>query len=395
MVLQSKRVNLENAPPSLRNSGSVKSLGARVRSSIHDPNRQRRARVAHSSKYATDQAKRRSKKTVPAPVLNFDVTSVDVEMRDVVETQPALSKKRYQLPRELPRPAFQDISTETLVAFEPELLAEDQELPAIEYIMDFMTSIGPGLLRVAAGVVADPPKDGLPREIAITLNDPSTYPPPTHMLAIHTSPPKDGPSNGPSNVPRAVTLVPVHSAVLALYCARLPAFPEKNPSPAYISDDRTQLMVPVQPFCIPAPATWPKLASFLYTKRADILLKSLLPCPPPPALENDRTLVPGFATRLATTYTSQALLLHVNTVHGLWKNVVALGVFVDELWDTIDLAWEVLLTAMAISAGTPYLMLKRPSSPPPPVASTSEGVAPTAAQVSTADPDSRAATPTP
>ncbi|KAJ7093917.1 hypothetical protein B0H15DRAFT_947252 [Mycena belliarum] len=390
MVLQSKRVNLENAPPSFGAAhpthGSIKSIGSRIRSSIHDPARRRRARTAHSSKYAADQTKRKSK--AKAPQLRFDVTSVappqmaDVEMCDV-EQQPAFSTTSYEVPRELLRPTFQEISYDTLSSFEPELLGDD--LPDIEYIRDVMEDLGPGLLRAAVTVVPDSPaKNALPTEIAITINDHSDYPPPTHMLAVHGRAPKDA----PLSARRQVTLVPTHSLVLGLHCVRLPKFAAPPSAPAYTSEDRTQLTIPVQPLCIPAPATYAFLATFLYTKRTDILLKALLPCPPPPKLDDDRTLLPAFAGRLAATYTGHALMRHIQSVYGLWQNACALGVFVDELWDTIDLAWEVLLTAMAISNGKPHLMLKRPATPPP-VASTSEVAA------STADSESRASTPQP
>ncbi|KAJ7173132.1 hypothetical protein C8R43DRAFT_874259 [Mycena crocata] len=387
MVLQSKRVNLENAPPSffghIHTHSSIKSIGSRIRSSIHDKTRFRKARGAHSR----EQVKRKSKGKSPA-TLQFQVTSVsapppptaDVEMRDV-EPQASLSTKTYRLPRELLRPEFQEISTEVLRTMEPEL---GDDLPDIEYMRDQLESLGPGLLRAAVSVVADPPKDALPAEIVISVNDHSDYPPPTHLLAIHGRASKDA----PGTARRQVTLVPTHSFVLALHCARLPKFSTTTSTPAYTSEDRTQLTVPVQPLCLPSPATYPFLSTFIYTKRADHLLKSLLPCPPPPTLDDDRTLISTFAGRLAGTYTSQALLLHVNNVHGLWQNACVLGVFVDELWDTIELAWEVLLTAMAISAGTPHLMLKRPSFPSTPVASTSEAV-------STPDPVSAASTPTP
>jgi hypothetical protein len=200
------------------------------------------------------------------------------------------------------------------------------------------------------------------------------------MLAIHTRASNDAPESGH----RQVKLMPVHSVVLALHCARLPTFPAASPTPTYTSEDRTELTVPVQPLGLPSAATYPLLSTFLYTKRAGHLLESLLPCPPPPTLHYDRTQILAFALRLAETYTSQALLLHVNNVHGLWQNACVLGVFVDALWDTIDLAWEVLLTAMAISVGTPQLMIRRPGS----VAFTSE-------VASTQDPESVTSTPTP
>ncbi|KAF7342072.1 Clampless1 Clp1 protein [Mycena venus] len=382
MVLQVKRN--ENAPPrSFTPHSSIKSIGSRLRSSIHDPNRRRRARTAHGSKFATEQAKRKSKTKSPTTV-QFQVTSVstpqtaDVEMQDV-EPRSSLTTKAYRLPKELLRPAFQEISKETLLTVEPEL---GEDLPELEYIRDAMEDIGPGLLRAVVSVVADPPKDALPTEIAITVNDHSDYPPPTHMLAIHGRAAKDAP--GASR--RQVTLVPAHSIVLALHCARLPKLTPSPSPPAYTSDDRTQLVVPVQPLCLPSPTTFSLLSSFLYTKRADHLLKALLPCPPPPTLGDDRTKLPAFAGRLAGTYTAQALLLHVNSVHGLWQNACVLGVYTDELWDTIDLAWEVLLTAMAISQGMPHLMLKPPASPLP---------SPALGEVaSTPEPDSVASTPT-
>ncbi|KAJ7248135.1 hypothetical protein B0H12DRAFT_726805 [Mycena haematopus] len=387
MVLQVLRN--ENAPPKIFNHhSSAKSIGSRLRSTIHDPTRRRRARAAHVTGHAKAKGKGKSKST--SSTVQFQVTSVsapqtaDVEMQDV-EAHPSLVTKTYRLPKELLRPAFEEISIETLLSVAPEL-GHGEETPDIEYIRDAMEELGPGILRAAVSVVADPPKDAVPKEIAITIKDNSDYPLPTHMLAIHGRAAKEAPASSP----RQVTLVPAHSVVLALHCARLPKLAESPSPPAYTSDDCTQLVVPVQPLCLPSPATYFLLSSFLYTKRADHLLKALLPCPPPPALDDDRTLLPAFAGRLASTYTAQALLLHVTSVHGLWQNACVLGVFVDELFDTIDLAWEVLLTAMAISQGTPELMLKRPSSPPPPPAS--EEVASTSS--STPAPDSTASTPT-
>ncbi|KAJ7726887.1 hypothetical protein B0H16DRAFT_1331884 [Mycena metata] len=374
-MLRVKRLNgSENAPPTRT---SVKSMGTRLRSSIADPNRKRRARTAHGAKHMHAT---KSKGKSPA-TLEFEVTSMsappppvaDVEMQDV-EPQPSRTKKTYRLPKELLRPAFQEISKETLLSVEPEL---GEDLPDIEYIRDAMEELGPGLLRATSSVRATPLKDALPSEIAITINDHSDYPPPTHMLAIY-------PKDVPGNARRQVTLVPTHSVVLALHCARLPKLKASPPTPSYTTEDRTELVVPIQPLCLPSPAAFSHLSVFLYTKRADHLLKSLLPCPPPPTLDEDRTQLPAFAARLADTYTLQALLLHVNSVHGLWQNAIVLGVHIDELWDQIDLAWEVLLSAMAISACTPHLMLKRPSAPPP--AAETASPAP--------DPDSAASTPT-
>jgi hypothetical protein len=48
-------------------------------------------------------------------------------------------------------------------------------------------------------------------------------------------------------------------------------------------------------------------------------------------------------------------------VHGLWQNVCALGIFDDGLWETIDFAWRILLTAIAIGTGNPQAMIAVPT----------------------------------
>ncbi len=47
------------------------------------------------------------------------------------------------------------------------------------------------------------------------------------------------------------------------------------------------------------------------------------------------------------TCSPHALLKRIATVNGLWRNVCELGVFDDELWTTMDVAWEVLVAALA------------------------------------------------
>lgn len=146
MVLQSRRVsNLENAHPSFLPHSSVKSIGHRIRSSIQDPTRRRRVRVART----TEQTKRKSKPKTPSSTLQFNVTSVsatppiaDVEMRDAdPEPQPSLTTQSYRLPRELLRPAYQEISRETLLTVEPDLAGDDLD---IEYAREIFEDIGPG-----------------------------------------------------------------------------------------------------------------------------------------------------------------------------------------------------------------------------------------------------------
>ena len=179
--------------------------------------------------------------------------------------------------------------------------------------------------------------------------------PPSHMLGIYGPP-------TPSVPRRKVTLYPVHSIVFSAYCSKLPPFsPASTSSPAASPQVHT---VPVRPICLPSPSTYLRLASFLYTKRAEALFVSLMPPgTAPPTLgslscPSDDDEVLRYSKVLAGTYTSPALLQHALVVHGLWQNVCALGIFEDDLWDVLDAAWRVLLTAIAVSTGNTAAMVE-------------------------------------
>jgi len=207
------------------------------------------------------------------------------------------------------------------------------------------------MFRSLATVKASPAKDALPKEITVTMQNAKF--PPSHMLAIYGPP-------TPSNPRRKVTLYPVHSLTFAAYCSKLPPF-SPSPAPAAGSNEHT---IPVRPICLPSPSNYLRLAAFLYTKRADALLTSLLPIPPSEPLLSSvgkskpppKEVISEFASSLASIYSMQFLLQSTLVVHGLWQNVCALGVFDDSLWEVLDLAWNLLLTAIAIGTGCPAAM---------------------------------------
>lgn len=70
----------------------------------------------------------------------------------------------------------------------------------------------------------------------------------------------------------------------------------------------------------------------------------------------DRLLV-QFATDLASTFTLQTLAKYAINLHGLWQNVCALGIFDDDLWEAIDVMWQILLTSLAVATGKPGTMV--------------------------------------
>lgn len=203
-------------------------------------------------------------------------------------------------------------------------------------------------MQVLSSVEATPVKNSLPKELSIIVNDLSSDLP-THMLAVYSRQSSMSP-----NPTRRVTLFPTHNIVMASHCAHLPMLPKSIiPTP----DNIGQMTLPVVPLCIPAPDTFSQLSAYLYLKNANQLLASLLPTgqSTPSTLlshslddedEAGSVELQHFSAKLRATYTPHALLAHAMTVNGLWRNVVALGVFDDQLWDVLDLAWGVILAAL-------------------------------------------------
>ena len=159
--------------------------------------------------------------------------------------------------------------------------------------------------------------------------------------------------------PRKIALYPVHSLVLMANCANLPAPPETlpQPSPPAPGVKETEFTLPIWPLCLPSPMVYPQLASYLYHKSREQLLKNFLPAPAPANLMRDPAVARVYAIQLASTYTVQALIRNIITLHGLYQNACALGIYDDVLWDTMDVMWRVLLTALAVATGDPGQML--------------------------------------
>ncbi|KAF8964763.1 hypothetical protein BDZ97DRAFT_1918722 [Flammula alnicola] len=365
MVLQNLRPtnfakdpDTENTPPST--SSHPKGLVSR----LQDASRRRRARTsgmpARNPKYHVDQAKRRSNAR-PKTSVRFIVTTVptlaDVEMADAASSS-SLRPRSYpiSLPKELARPEFKDISSEALLAVEPSLEETD-----LQFLRDSLESLGPELMQSLANVKVNPVKDRLPKELTVLAHD-MTAILPTHMLAVFGRPSPSSSGSVPSPRPRKVTLFPVHSLVLLAHCANLPKPPSALPVPL---TGQQEVQLPIWSLCLPSPLTYPQLSTYLYTKQIDHILKSFLPCSPPSTLMQDPSQILAFATHLSATFTIQALTKYALTVHGLWQNVCALGIFDDNLWDAMDVMWKSLLTALAIATGEPSLMLSPQTNQPP------------------------------
>ncbi|KAH7909180.1 hypothetical protein BJ138DRAFT_1011360 [Hygrophoropsis aurantiaca] len=263
--------------------------------------------------------------------------------------------KSVLLPRYLSRPEFREVSSETLRSVDPELVNSNTHP---DYIREGLEHFGSSMLKVLSSVHADSISNILPKELSIMINDLSSDLP-THMLAVYARQPQTASSSAAPK--RRVTLFPTHNVILAANCANLPSLPPSIPTS--IPSNQTAaatINVPIVPLCVPSPETFPYLSTFLYTKRADHLLASLLPSTSnlflsslissPLSLPTTAS-VQAYASKLAAAHTPQTLLAHAMAVNGLWRNACALGIFDERLWDTMDIAWEVLLGALGVATG--------------------------------------------
>ncbi|PPQ95076.1 hypothetical protein CVT25_002599 [Psilocybe cyanescens] len=257
-----------------------------------------------------------------------------------------------QLPRTLARPPFAEVSRDAIMAVAPEL----SSVPP-EYIR---RGLRPKAFQMLAGITALPssylpntmPKSQVPQVLSIPFRSSSsmaqpTYP--THVLAV---------SSSKASANEHVFMFPVHNIIIAANCSALPRLPVSSPPYA------GTLHVPVLPLVLPSPAAFKVLHSYLYTHSLDAVLKSLFPVPAGfvQGLSHHTvksTLASGTTLHQLSTYlcssaggSLQVLTTHAAHVKELWQDMVALGLHDPELWDTVDLAWEVVLGALNIAAST-------------------------------------------
>ncbi|KAJ7289132.1 hypothetical protein C8J57DRAFT_1012005, partial [Mycena rebaudengoi] len=167
---------------------------------------------------------------------------------------------------------------------------------------------------------------------------------PTHALEITGF----DPSSASPSSETPVTIFYVHDIVLRAHCGSLPDLPPPGLS----------AHLPVVRLSLPSAQAFPALHAFMYTHRLDSVLQFLLPLP--------RTFLAtcSHLTVLATLRSSASchqLAVHVWAAAGkslkdrvsciidLWKDMVVLQLRDPELWDTLDLVWEVVLLALDLS----------------------------------------------
>jgi hypothetical protein len=180
-----------------------------------------------------------------------------------------------------------------------------------------------------------------------------TYP--THFLALSSN------SKSQTSLSDELPLVPTHSLVLAAHCASLPRIPPSSPQA-----HGNTVTIPVLPLSVPSPQAFQTLHQFLYTHNLSGLLHALLPSLPSPFLSSlssstiYSTLSSGPKLHQLSAHClsnaqhgqpTQVLMGYAQHITSLWRNAIALGVHDKDLWDVIDLAWEVVLGSLNLAAG--------------------------------------------
>ncbi len=166
-----------------------------------------------------------------------------------------------QLPRNLSRPAFTEVSRDAILAASPDLA----EVP-IEYVRRSLRT-RPHAMLSGINTVSLPSslsRSQLSSSIKVPVRASSgetNYP--THVLAISSS--KSSSSSD------QVAIFPVHALPLAANCARLPVLPPSNPRPSVNGN----LTLPVLPFSLPSPAAFSVIHGYLYTHRLDAVMTAL------------------------------------------------------------------------------------------------------------------------
>ena len=223
----------------------------------------------------------------------------------------------------------------------------------------------PSLLRVnlaTASAVASPDY-----VLAITSDDnPRTLLLPVHGLVMATN------TKSLSALSRSYTLPDTDNVNKAKQesqdmkdsgCHSIPTTDEPD-----MHSPRTKL--PVISLHLPSASAFSLLVPYFYTLSSASLLSSLLPtCPPinshpvhdsatPSSFSSSSSSIdilladtPNILANRLSVLKQDLLLEHVNVVHKVWQTAVALGAGRDDLWRTMEVAWSVLVGALAVKEG--------------------------------------------
>ncbi|KAJ7471858.1 hypothetical protein FB451DRAFT_1089971 [Mycena latifolia] len=258
------------------------------------------------------------------------------------------ASSKFQLPRTLERPSFAEVPRTALLAAAPDLGGA-----SIEFIRKNLLATAPQMLAGTSALSPSHlpsalPKCSLPPYLTVPLFPRQDCVYPTHTLAISNASP-----SGPTDMH---LVFPVHALVLAAHCSKLPQLPPPAPRAS------SSVHLPVLPLALPSAPAFSILHAFMYTHRLDAVLTALFPIPPRflqslthktvrAALQSGADLHHLSAHLCAASASNmQVLMTHTAHVKELWQDMVALGIDDAALWDTVELAYEIVLGALSLAA---------------------------------------------
>ncbi|KAI0342467.1 hypothetical protein BDW22DRAFT_201116 [Trametopsis cervina] len=326
-------------------------------SNLRDSSLRRRTRVISGltvPKYIMNNARRQKSQVKAAADLCFSYT-LPTPPASPMSVSPASGESEapsrrvsIQFPRRLVRPQTKTVRHESVAACSPEEL---KDVP-LHYVRQALDVLGPQMMQVCSGIRAPAfsSTNGLPKELVVLANDLSAQMP-THLLAVYG---KSEKTAAPSAGRTSMSLFPAHNIVLSAFCANMPSLPYQPPTPPAQAGGSIQL--PVVPLGLPHPQSYAHIQRYLYTKDRVSFIMSLLPSVSAQGILSDPASASvRYAKDVAGTFTTQKILSLLRDVHGVYRNMVALEIQEDLMWQLVNVAWEVLLTALALSAKAPQL----------------------------------------
>lgn len=213
-------------------------------------------------------------------------------------------------------------------------------------------------------IYIDPPKPAFPHEYNLLVTDKGLANCATHIFGIcgYAPPGTFGPAARRKKCfrfLREVCIYPTHGAIWAAYCSRLPTLPQKPSRIKVLVDARpgrpraSCLRLPVVPITVPYPPMFFPIMQFVYTFRKATFVNTLLASEVGLSNEHEadpapEKSIPQHARALADKCDLKKLCQLAKNVHGAYRNMVALGVVEDRMWDALNYAWDTVITAMEL-----------------------------------------------
>lgn len=208
---------------------------------------------------------------------------------------------------------------------------------------------------------AEPPLAVIPKIMELVCDDRALITCPTHFLAVYRQAPLELSPRLPRicwkfSYRRDVSIYPVHSLPLLLYCTHLPPIPKSPPEITTIREGNKEtkplsiLRLPVIPLRIPYPSVFPMMLQMFYSAHSRQLSYNLVPVRLP---VNPTWSLSRVCNEHAVTIANQ--ISDIETIEGyrqkiwmVYRNGCVLRITTGSFWDTLVINWEGTFVALEL-----------------------------------------------